>query len=97
MTVNGEVVILDNGGYLVETDDGNLAIAGDVAEGPGIGMTDDHWFVVNNVRGYYAQTGCVPEARHALMAMDRIFPLGYGKMACRIAGMRNPLKLWLDL
>ena len=74
-------------------------------------MTDEHWFVVNHVRQHYEQTGCIREARHLLKAMRheygkekatrkylyRIFPWGYGQMACKIAGMRKPLKLLLDL
>jgi tRNA 2-thiouridine synthesizing protein E len=26
-----------------------------------------------------------------------LFPYGYGQQACKIAGMREPKKLWLDL
>jgi tRNA 2-thiouridine synthesizing protein E len=111
MTVNGEIVELDNEGYLLEPKDWNLTIAGELAHRLGIAMTDDHWFVVNYVRDHFEQTGCVPEARHALKAMReqlgrekatrkylyRLFPWGYGQMACKIAGMRKPLKLLLDL
>ena len=111
MTVNGEVVELDNEGYLLEPKEWNHAVAGQLAGKLGIDMTQDHWFVVNYVRDHYAQTGCVPEARRALKAMRRelgsdkatrkylyrLFPRGYGQMACRIAGMCKPLKLLLDL
>jgi tRNA 2-thiouridine synthesizing protein E len=26
-----------------------------------------------------------------------LFPYGYGQQACKIAGMRQPKKLWLDM
>lgn len=53
----------------------------------------------------------MPEARHALKAMQtapggdkatrkclyQLFPYGYGQQACKIAGMRKPLKLMLDV
>jgi sulfur relay (sulfurtransferase) DsrC/TusE family protein len=53
----------------------------------------------------------VPEARHALKDLRlkpgeekatrkflySLFPYGYGQQACKIAGMRKPLKLMLDI
>jgi len=27
----------------------------------------------------------------------KLFPYGYGQQACKIAGMRQPKKLWLDM
>ena len=27
----------------------------------------------------------------------KLFPYGYGQQACKIAGMRQPKKLWLDV
>lgn len=32
-----------------------------------------------------------------LAALYALFPHGYGQQACRIAGMRKPLKLMLDV
>lgn len=111
LNINGETIEVDNEGYLLEPTEWNLSVAGVLAKELAIEMTDDHWFVVNYVRNHYEQTSCVPEARHALKAMREslgkekatrkylytLFPYGYGQMACKIAGMRKPLKLLLDL
>ena len=47
MTVNGEVVELDNEGYLLKPKEWIHAVAGQLAGKLGIDMTQDHWFVVN--------------------------------------------------
>lgn len=38
--------------------------------------------------------GAKPQANKKLYAL---FPRGYGQQACKIAGMRKPLKLMLDV
>ena len=37
------------------------------------------------------------DKRAAKQALYELFPHGYGQQACRIAGMRKPLKLMLDV
>lgn len=111
LEVNGQMIAVDNEGYLLEPKEWNKEIANQLAEILDIDMTDDHWFVVNYVRNHYESTSCIPETRHALKHMKeglgaekatrkylyKLFPYGYGQMACKIAGMRKPLKLLLDL
>jgi len=111
LIVNGESIAVDNEGYLLEPGEWNRDVADELARHLDIEMTDEHWFVVNYVRDHYETTSCVPEARHALKAIREhygkekatrkylygLFPYGYGQMACKIAGMRKPLKLLLDL
>ena len=63
------------------------------------------------VRHYFETNQSVPEARTLLKHMKQIwgveratrkylyqlFPWGYGQQACKIAGMRKPRKLMLDV
>lgn len=74
-------------------------------------MTAERWNVVNFVREFYEANHSVPEARVLLKAMAqrmgkeqatrkylyKLFPYGYGQQACKIAGMRKPKKLMLDV
>ena len=109
--VNGNTIDVDNEGYLLEPSDWNVDIANALAKILEIDMTDHHWEVVNYVRNTYETSHAIPEMRHALKFLGeklgkdlvnrkfvyKLFPYGYGQMACKIAGMRKPLKLILDL
>lgn len=111
LEVQGKVIGLDDEGYLLDPADWDTNVADKIAEILGIDMSDHHWEVVNFVRHYYETHQVVPEARHALKDLGeklgkeivnrkflyRLFPYGYGQQACKIAGMRKPLKLMLDV
>lgn len=76
-----------------------------------LALTEAHWEVIDFIRDWYAENESVPEARRVIQhlaanhddkraakrALYELFPLGYGQQACRIAGMRKPLKLMLDV
>lgn len=101
----------DNEGYLVEPRDWNRALAPLLAEHDGLTLSPAHWQVIDFIRACYADTESVPEARQVIQHLagaggDKraakqllyaLFPHGYGQQACRIAGMRKPLKLMLDV
>jgi tRNA 2-thiouridine synthesizing protein E len=101
----------DNEGYLLNPDEWNEAIALAIAELENIDMTAAHWEVVHFVRDYFEQAQSVPENRTLLKMLrerhgreiatrryvQNLFPYGFGQQACKIAGMRKPLKLLLDL
>ena len=71
----------------------------------------DLQYKIDNCGNYFDEKQIVPQARFALKhlktAMDdergtrrylyTLFPYGYGQQACKIAGMRKPLKLMLDV
>ena len=111
ITLNGDLIEIDNEGFLLDPADWNIELANKLAEGENIDMQEAHWDVVLFVRDYYDQRQTVPEARHALKALREkygkekatrkflysLFPYGYGQQACKIAGMRKPLKLMLDI
>lgn len=109
--VNMALPETDNEGYLLDPSAWNRDIALAIAKQENIAMTDAHWEIVHFVRGYFEQHQTVPENRTLLRTLrerhgkDRatrryvqdLFPYGYGQQACKIAGMRKPLKLLLDL
>ncbi|TCK17644.1 tRNA 2-thiouridine synthesizing protein E [Thiogranum longum] len=111
LEVNGTEVSLDNEGFLLYPEEWDMQVANALATRERIDMSDDHWTVVYFVRGYFEERQTVPEARHALKALREklgkekasrkflysLFPYGYGQQACKIAGMRKPLKLMLDI
>ncbi len=101
----------DNEGYLLDTTDWDLEMAQQIAEHENIQMSDDHWEVVKLIREHFENNQSVPEFRKILKKLKEslgpekatrkyiysLFPYGYGQQACKIAGMRKPLKLMLDL
>lgn len=109
--VNGVEIKTDMEGYLLDPADWNLDVANHLAEMEQLEMVDHRWIVVNFVRHFFEERQTVPEARFALKAMRerlgkdkatrkylyQLFPYGYGQQACKIAGMRMPKKLLLDL
>jgi tRNA 2-thiouridine synthesizing protein E len=67
--------------------------------------------VIKYIRSYFDIHQKVPELRELLKNFKQkhgenkstrkyiymLFPYGYGQQACKISGMRQPKKLWLDL
>lgn len=107
----GKVIDVDNEGYLLEPEQWSEELALQIAEGESLEMNDDRWQIVRIVREHYEFTTCVMELRKVLKALKQqsgddkatrkhvyhLFPYGYGQQACKIAGMRKPLKVLLDL
>jgi len=74
-------------------------------------LTPEREEVIHWIRDYYERNDSVPEARTLLTHLRehwdaergtrrylyRLFPRGYGQQACKIAGMRKPRKLMLDV
>jgi tRNA 2-thiouridine synthesizing protein E len=111
MQVNGVDIALDHEGYLLDPAQWNTDVAAVLAAKENIELTENVWEVVNFVRDYFEERQSVPEHRLLLQELKRrhgkekatrkyvyeMFPYGYGQQACKIAGMRVPLKLLLDL
>ncbi len=98
-------VVFDKEGYLVNPDDWNEQLAIEFAKNEGISLQDDHWLVLNFIRDSYFKDGIVPDIRHSVKYLVKIkggdkksakkylfklFPYGYAKQACKLAGMRRP-------
>lgn len=111
LIVNDQTIKIDHEGYLLEPGDWNREVAEVIAKKENIELTDEVWEVVTFVREHFEENQCIPEhrrllqelrARHGKEKATRryvydMFPYGYGQQACKIAGMRVPLKLLLDL
>ena len=95
---------LDMEGYLLDPEDWNEERASLLAADEDIELTDEHWQVIRFIRDWYEQNRVAVDARfvirfladelgHGRQAKARLFelfPYGYVKQACRIAGMRKP-------
>jgi tRNA 2-thiouridine synthesizing protein E len=101
----------DEEGYLLFTDDWSMELAGELAAAEGLALEGERLEIVLYVRDYFERNFAVPEARTLLKHLKqhwgaeratrkylyRLFPRGYGQQACKIAGMRKPRKLMLDV
>jgi TusE/DsrC/DsvC family sulfur relay protein len=93
---------IDEEGYLVEPAEWTEEIAHRFAEQEGIQLTDDHWEAIRFMRDYYAEHQVAPDVRHVMKHLTtrpgnesrnrifELFPYGYVKQACKIAGMKRP-------
>lgn len=101
-TTETQVFETDAEGYLVDPNHWTESIARELARREGITLTEDHWRVIRFMRDYYASHQIAADARfaikhlaetHGAAARKRLFelfPYGYVKQACKIAGMRRP-------
>jgi TusE/DsrC/DsvC family sulfur relay protein len=101
----------DNENFLLDPNDWNVSLGTSLSKEIDIEMTNEHWFVVHFIRDWYEINQAVPEARKLLKSMKleygaekairrylyQLYPYGYGQQACKIAGMRKPLKWMLDI
>ena len=102
MGVMMELPAIDAEGYLVEPQDWNEELAEEFARQENILLTDDHWDVIRFMRGYYEEHQVIPDVRHVTKHLSsrmgaasrnklfEMFPYGYVKQACKIAGMKRP-------
>lgn len=97
-------IATDAEGYLVDPADWNDEVAREFAHQEQIELSDDHWAVIRFMRDFYEQRQVAADARFVIKFLAqqrgkgeaaraelfRMFPYGYVKQACRIAGMRKP-------
>lgn len=93
---------VDEEGYLIDPLDWNDDLAREFAQKENIQLTEDHWDAIRYMRDYYADHQIAPDARHVIKhlaqrlgpgsrnALFELFPYGYVKQACKIAGMKRP-------
>ena len=93
--------LTDAEGYLIDPSEWTEEFAEEVAQGEGITLTNEHWKAIRFMRGWLDEHGVTPDARHVMkfLAGNReagrgrifaLFPYGYVKQACTIAGMKKP-------
>jgi TusE/DsrC/DsvC family sulfur relay protein len=95
-------VEIDDEGYLVDPGEWNDEIAVMLARRENIELTDDHWDVIHFMRKYLDEHQLAPDARFVIKHLTarhgpasrnllfELFPYGYVKQACKIAGMKRP-------
>ena len=98
-------VTVDEAGYLVEPADWSREFAEMVAREEGIVLEALHWQVIAFMRDFLEEHGVSADARFVMRflgetlnlgrdaAKDKLFelfPYGYVRQACKMAGMRQP-------
>ena len=98
-------VDVDESGFLINPQDWDRAVAQDMAAKEAIRLSDDHWAIIDFMRRHLEEHGVAVDARHvfSFLAERRgmkksaarqlffdLFPYGYVKQACKIAGLRQP-------
>lgn len=111
LEVNGTQLETDEEGFLLDPQEWSPEVAAAIAAQLDVPLSDEVWEVVEMVRDHYERNQSVPEARVVLKELGvrhgkdkatrkylyQLFPYGYGQQACKIAGMRKPRKLMLDV
>lgn len=95
----------DNEGYLIQPENWNKDIANTIAKEEGIELNDTYWTALDFMREYYQERNIAPDVRHLIRHLKEknqcskkeakklvfdLFPYGYVKQACKIAGMKKP-------
>lgn len=101
---SGETPPRDDEGYLIDPGDWDETVADALARDEGIALTGLHWQVLRFMRQFHEEHQVAPDARFVIKflageaglgdkareRMFELFPYGYVRQACKIAGMRRP-------
>lgn len=104
LELNGELIEVDEEGYLEDMDDWTPALAVAMAQAEDFELTDEHWEILNFLREYYEEYQIAPAVRVLTKAVGKrlgedkgnsrylynLFPNGPGKQACKYAGLPKP-------
>ena len=92
LEVGGKSYEVDEDGFLQDFAQGYASVEG--IEGQ---LTEEHWKLIDYIRGYYAQFGIAPMIRKvckdtglSLKQIYELFPSGPAKGACKLAGLSKP-------
>ncbi len=92
-------------GYLVHPQDWNQDIAVELASEENIELSEKYWPIIEFIRERWQEQKITPDIRHvaahiaeelgidkkeAKKYLFKLFPYGYVKQACKIAGMQRP-------
>jgi len=97
--VDGKKIALNDDGFLVEPQNWNENIAKALAKAEeGLNeLTEEHWKVINYIRGFYEENEIAPMVRKvcknsgfSLKYIFELFPSGPAKGACKLAGLPKP-------
>jgi len=95
----------DSEGYLIDPEDWTPEIGRELAAEERLELGETDWPIIEFMRGYWQEHQVAPDVRHVVeflvsaRGMDKkaakgrlfqLFPYGYVKQACKIAGMMRP-------
>lgn len=91
----------DDQGYLFEPADWTEDLARELARQENVELTERHWEAIRYMRDFFQEHQVIPDVRFVMRHLGaryggsrnlvfELFPFGYVKQACRIAGMRKP-------
>lgn len=100
------IIETDKEGYLINLADWNPEVAELIAREEDLSLTDAHWTIIHFVRQFYAEFNTSPAIRLLVkllkeafgehtgnsIYLQRLFPGGPAKQACKIAGLPKPIK-----
>ncbi len=101
-------VARDPEGYLIDPVDWDESIAYKLAREEGIELSQAHWPVLHYLREQWIKNRIAPDVRHVMnflvaehgfdkksakAHLYKLFPYGYVKQVCKIAGMQRP-RVW---
>ncbi|MEK6690109.1 MAG: TusE/DsrC/DsvC family sulfur relay protein [Nitrospirota bacterium] len=100
----GKSYEIDDDGYLINWQDWNEDIAGQLAKIEGIELTDAHWEVIRFLRNYFLQYQIAPMIKILVKEIGKVmgpekgntkylyelYPGGPAKQACKFAGLPKP-------
>lgn len=102
METTMELPKTDDEGYLVDPAQWSEQLAQALARQENIELTEVHWNAIRFMRDYFQEHQVIPDVRFVTRHLAaqyegasrnlvfELFPYGYVKQACRIAGMRRP-------
>lgn len=105
LALQGGAVVIDGSNYIVDPDAWTPEFATVTAKRENIELTDLHWSVFSFMRDFYTEHGVAADSRFAIKYLSatrgitkseakkllfELFPYGYVKQACKIAGMKQP-------
>jgi tRNA 2-thiouridine synthesizing protein E len=95
----------DAEGYLIDPESWTRDVALDLAAEEGLTLDESAWRIIEFMRAYWVEHQVAPDVRHVVahlaeaQGLDKkaakervfqVFPYGYVKQACKIAGMMRP-------
>jgi tRNA 2-thiouridine synthesizing protein E len=104
LQVDDRTIDIDDEGYLVDPADWSDAVAEELARRENLRLEPLHWRVIEFMRAHLESRQVAADARHVIrhLADDlglgegarkrlfELFPYGYVRQACKVAGMRRP-------
>ncbi len=105
LNVKGRDIHRDGHGYLLDPGDWDMDVAIAIASEEGIELGGEHWAILDFMRDYFNEHEIPADARFVFSFLSdhlgqsskearrhffELFPYGYVKQACKIAGMRQP-------